>query len=87
MGRYYGSMGSKSWLVSDYFNTSTKCFTFWYHMYGSTVGSLNIYEQSIGEEMKPVWTLSGNKGNVWIRGQVTVNFGVGLKSRVSILEN
>ena len=77
-------MGSKSWLVSNYFNTSTKCFTFWYHMYGLTVGSLNIYEQSMGMEMRPLWTLSGNKGNIWMRGQVTANFSFEMKTRVSI---
>ena len=80
----YGSMGSKSWLVSNYFNTSRKCFTFWYYMYGSTVGSLNIYEQTMGKEMKPLWTVTGNRGNFWLQGQLTINFTIGSKIRVRI---
>ena len=42
-------------------------------MYGSTIGSLNIYEQSMrGGALSMVWTLSGNRGNYWRQDQVTV---------------
>ncbi|XP_046860028.1 uncharacterized protein LOC124453273 isoform X2 [Xenia sp. Carnegie-2017] len=67
-------LGDKAWLVSNYFNTTTKCFTFWYHMYGSTIGSLNIYQQYMGGRLKLLWTLVGNRGNQWNRGQVTTKF-------------
>ncbi|XP_046856415.1 uncharacterized protein LOC124449513 [Xenia sp. Carnegie-2017] len=67
-------LGDKAWLVSNYFNTTTRCFTFWYHMYGSTIGSLNIYQQYMGGRLKLLWTLSGNRGNQWSRAQVTTNF-------------
>ncbi|KAH3887686.1 hypothetical protein DPMN_011704 [Dreissena polymorpha] len=36
--------GNKAWLISQTFNPSTapQCFTFWYHMYGSTIGMLQL---------------------------------------------
>lgn len=49
-----------------------KCLMFWYHMYGSGIGRLNIYikrGQSLGT---PAWTMSGNQGNRWLRGMLTV---------------
>ena len=49
-----------------------KCLVFWYHMYGSGIGRLNIYikrGQSLG---KAAWTTSGNQGNRWLRGMLTV---------------
>lgn len=49
-----------------------KCLMFWYHMYGSGIGRLNIFikrGQSLGT---PAWTMSGNQGNRWLRGMLTV---------------
>ena len=53
-------------------NGNGKCLKFWYHMYGSGIGRLNIYikrGQSLGT---PAWTMSGNQGNRWLRGMLTV---------------
>lgn len=68
--------GDKAWLVSDYFNKSVSCFTFWYHMYGNAIGFLNIYHQPLGGKRKLLWTLSGNKGNKWLSGQVMADFNL-----------
>jgi hypothetical protein len=39
---------------------------FWYHMYGSTMGTLNFDASSDdGTTWTTLWTLSGNQGNVW----------------------
>ena len=67
-------VGDKAWLVSDYFNKSVSCFTFWYHMFGGTIGSLNIYQQPLGGQRTLLWRLTGNKGNKWFSGQVVADF-------------
>ncbi|CAH3118157.1 unnamed protein product [Pocillopora meandrina] len=65
--------GDKARLVSTQFNgtASKNCFTFWYHMYGSSIGTLNLY-QVVGNTETLIWTLSGNKGRQWFNGQVPV---------------
>ena len=76
--------GDKAWLVSDYFNKSVSCFTFWYHMYGNSIGTLNIYRQPYRGQRVLVWKLSGNKGNKWYSGQVPADFAV-TENRVSLV--
>ncbi|CAH3165361.1 unnamed protein product, partial [Porites evermanni] len=65
--------GDKARLLSQQFNGTNagSCFTFWYHMYGGTIGTLNLY-QVVGQTETLIWTLSGNKGNSWFSGQVPV---------------
>jgi len=47
---------------------------FFYHMYGSAVGQLNIYiATSYGQPGSKVWSMSGNKGDVWLRGEATLS--------------
>ncbi|XP_060564981.1 MAM and LDL-receptor class A domain-containing protein 1-like [Ruditapes philippinarum] len=62
--------GNKAWLVSQQFNPSktTQCISFWYHMYGTTIGSLNVYLNASGS-MTQLWTQTGNKGINWLQGQ------------------
>ena len=43
-------------------NGKKSCLSFYYHMYGATVGSLNVYSGSI-----KVFSKSGNQGNNWMR--------------------
>lgn len=47
---------------------------FWYHMYGSSIGSLNVY-LNISNRLTLWWRKSGNKGNTWLQGTV----GIGKK--------
>ncbi|XP_078483559.1 MAM and LDL-receptor class A domain-containing protein 1-like isoform X2 [Ciona intestinalis] len=44
-----------------------KCLVFYYHMYGSTMGTMNVYIK-YGSTLptKPIWTNSGDAGNAWI---------------------
>ena len=53
-------------------DTGGKCLTFWYHMYGPHVNSLNIYVLIGGHTGKPLWSRTGTQGNKWIKGQVTL---------------
>ncbi|XP_046856293.1 enteropeptidase-like isoform X2 [Xenia sp. Carnegie-2017] len=64
--------GDKAWLVSQSFSYSRKCLTFYYHMYGNHIGSLNVYRQTYGLFQNSVWSKSGNHGNSWFKAQVDV---------------
>ncbi|XP_066292578.1 MAM domain-containing glycosylphosphatidylinositol anchor protein 2-like [Branchiostoma lanceolatum] len=47
--------------------TNTRCLEFWYHMYGSNIDQLNIYQRPTGNTQlgTPIWSLAGDQGNVW----------------------
>ncbi|MEQ2262193.1 hypothetical protein XENORESO_000720, partial [Xenotaenia resolanae] len=47
-----GEWGDMSYLVSEVFHPSSRghCLTFWYHMYGSHVGTLKVYINDRSEE-------------------------------------
>nr|XP_023010426.2 MAM and LDL-receptor class A domain-containing protein 1 [Maylandia zebra] len=50
------------------------CFSFWYHMFGATVGSLKMFLQTSDPlEKTLVWQKSGNQGDEWLQVQSHVN--------------
>lgn len=49
-----------------------KCLVFWYHMYGSSIGRLNVYVKQGNKLGNPLWSDTGNQGNNWHRAMVTV---------------
>lgn len=52
--------------------TRVKCLQFWYHMYGSTVGSLSVYKLVTPTRGPRIWRMSGNLGDEWLVAQVSV---------------
>ena len=48
------------------------CLTFWYHMYGLAVDSLNLYLSVAGSGETLVWTRHKTQGNMWLKAQYTV---------------
>ncbi|KAL6103987.1 uncharacterized protein ACO6RY_13812 [Pungitius sinensis] len=75
-----GEWGDLTFLVSEVFQPSARghCLTFWYHMYGSHVGTLRVYmndrktHASDNEEGILKWIETGNKGDKWQEASVTV---------------
>ncbi|XP_067654295.1 MAM and LDL-receptor class A domain-containing protein 1-like isoform X2 [Haliotis asinina] len=67
--------GDKAWLVSQTFSPSQSgsCISFWYSMYGATVGSLNVYIRVPGRTDNMIWHQSGNHSNYWLFGQVPIS--------------
>lgn len=65
--------GNRAHLLSGLIDSSdkTRCFKFSYHMYGSTIGQLNVYYMSSGAS-KLVWSLKRNQGNGWQNGRVPI---------------
>ncbi|KAJ7393791.1 hypothetical protein OS493_003451, partial [Desmophyllum pertusum] len=43
------------------------CLTLYYHMNGTTMGTLNVYVNGV-----KVFSASGNKGNNWLKLELTV---------------
>ncbi|XP_048242313.1 MAM and LDL-receptor class A domain-containing protein 1-like isoform X2 [Haliotis rufescens] len=52
--------------------TTPSCVTFWYYMYGSSEGTLNVYVLRNGARGSPIWHLSGNQGNSWMMAMVSL---------------
>ncbi|XP_041465298.1 MAM and LDL-receptor class A domain-containing protein 1-like [Lytechinus variegatus] len=53
----------------------TFCVIFWYHMYGGTVGELNVYlhNSSSTDLGSPIWWMGGNRGNKWRAAEAEIN--------------
>ncbi|GFN85246.1 MAM and LDL-receptor class a domain-containing protein 1-like [Plakobranchus ocellatus] len=52
--------------------TDGGCFTFWYHMVGTGIGSLNIVLGVSPTQNTTLWTLSGPQENKWSSAQVPI---------------
>lgn len=66
--------GDKARLISPQItSTSPMCMSFYYHMYGQHIGTLNVYLKT-GNTLprSAVWSKSLNQGNKWILGQTTI---------------
>ena len=66
--------GQKARLTSQ-LETYTKpaCLKFWYHMYGSQIGRLNVYLKNGASLGAPIWVRRLNQGNQWNIAQVSLN--------------
>ena len=61
-----------SWSENCAFSlNSPLCLRFWTHMYGSGIGSLNVYVRQGSKDAK-VWGLSGDAGNNWYMAQAPI---------------
>ncbi|XP_078364332.1 uncharacterized protein LOC144648698 isoform X1 [Oculina patagonica] len=49
-------------------SNSSSCLTFYYHMYGSDMGTLIVFNGNV-----KIFTKSGNQGNLWRKGTRTVH--------------
>ena len=65
--------GTRSNLTSVmYPPTSGRCFQFWYHMYGSAMGKLQLFLlQKKGENI--LWSELGDHGDKWINQTVEIS--------------
>lgn len=61
-----GTFSSDAYLVSPIYNNpgSTCTLSFWYHMYGTSIGSLSLSVVTPSGTQQ-IWTKSGGQGNSW----------------------
>ncbi|XP_066300039.1 MAM and LDL-receptor class A domain-containing protein 2-like [Branchiostoma lanceolatum] len=68
--------GERVRLLSPFYdaNNGEQCLQFWVHMFGDHVGDLNVYQQEEGQTFVagPIWTKSGDQGNLWRFGRATL---------------
>ncbi|XP_064195541.1 MAM domain-containing glycosylphosphatidylinositol anchor protein 2-like isoform X1 [Anguilla rostrata] len=77
--------GDQARLLTPIFNVAPKnpygpaghayCFSFYYHMYGKHIGTLNTFLRQKGQTSSesPVWSLSGNQGDRWRQAKVGIH--------------
>lgn len=66
--------GAKARLLSPrYPATQGSCLQFWYHMYGRTIGTLNVYIKGFAWSQTKVWSKTGNDTNIWNVAQVSIS--------------
>jgi hypothetical protein len=88
--------GHHAILQSGLFSATSgvNCMSFWYNMYGTTIGTLNVWVQPQGNATATtLWSLSGQQGNTWRNGIIpiptqTSSFIVGGTNKLTcVLEN
>jgi hypothetical protein len=63
-------------MTPDLQYTGRVCVTFWYHMYGASMGTLNLLKHSgtNGQTRTPTtFSVSGDQGQAWLQAKVTVD--------------
>lgn len=70
--------GDKARLLSQYFDTmpaNGMCVSFWYHMFGSAIGTLNVLWKTApgngSNAEQVIWRLKGQQQNKWLFARVT----------------
>ena len=67
------SQGDKARLISPTLQ-GPQCMTFFYNMFGFTMGSLVMYiRESSGGNERIIWVQSGNKGLAWKEEHMSIS--------------
>ncbi|XP_060073279.1 uncharacterized protein LOC132553085 [Ylistrum balloti] len=62
-----------SLLSVKYRALTMQCVEFYYHMYGRTMGTLNVYTKTeSAEDNRAVWRTFGNQGDTWILARLSI---------------
>lgn len=64
--------GKKAVLLSPDVKGTASCISFWYHMFGDSVGSLRVFVMGKDRLKKYIWTKKGTKGDTWRNALVNI---------------
>ncbi|XP_077978865.1 MAM and LDL-receptor class A domain-containing protein 1-like [Glandiceps talaboti] len=70
---YYEDSKARLTIYPQAPTSEPSCLSFYYHMYGATVGSLSVYVQRLGFPESKVWTRIGTHGNDWHFAEKTIS--------------
>ena len=70
----YGERAKLEFSVPSSYIGKLSCLKFYYHMYGETINTLNVYNGNT-----TIFTEWGNQGNAWLFAKITTK----LESKVS----
>lgn len=61
-------------ILKIYGSGEDRCLSFAFHMSGTSVGSLSVYQQELGKGVSPaqLWIRSGNQGKRWQEAEVNI---------------
>ena len=72
--------GNKARLVSKTMGVvagGKRCITWWYHMYGLGMGTLRLIHHDTNNGIEKILkSISGDKGNSWIQGNMTFDANI-----------
>ena len=63
-------------------NRELSCLTFYYHMYGNSMGSLTVFSGNAR-----VFRTSGNRGNYWLKAERTIYLANSVSYKRTIFRN
>ncbi|XP_061183018.1 MAM and LDL-receptor class A domain-containing protein 1-like [Saccostrea echinata] len=66
--------GTKFHFETPLLSATERCMSFWYHMNGNSVGTLNVLRNG-----NQVWTISGSQGDQWNKAEFNIDDSVGYK--------
>ena len=67
--------GDNAMIGSAVFKPTSTCqLRFFYHMFGSHIGTLNVYTRtSTTGSMSKIWTKAGDQGDNWVKATVSIS--------------
>ena len=68
---YSARLESPTFHHSDTSDSMSKCLSFYYHMFGSSMGKLNIYLVFTDGQHEQLWQRTGDQGKAWHHGITT----------------
>ncbi|CAF0724038.1 unnamed protein product, partial [Brachionus calyciflorus] len=73
---YPQTPGQKARLISEKVkhNANGICLNFWYHAYGDTINTLNVFTRKRGSlSNQPIWSMYKNQGDQWRPASITIS--------------
>ena len=67
--------GDNAMLGTAVFKSKSTCqLRFFYHMYGTHIGTLNVYTRtSTSGPLNKIWTKTGNQGDKWVKATASIS--------------
>ena len=77
--------GDSALLTSGVFDYSDYCLEFWYHMYGGSIGTLNVWTLPLYDTTprQTIWSADQDLGDAWRVGRVSISLNDNVAFRLA----